>query len=53
MTQAVSTTEEIEEIKAMIQNLNKDVLDKKNKAYLTNEKSDKDKPPHYSSSSFN
>lgn len=51
-TQAISTTEEIEEIKAMIQNLNKDVLDMKNRAYSTNENSDKDMSPQYSSPRF-
>lgn len=51
-TQAISTTEEIEEIKAMIKNLNKDVLDIKNRAYSTNENSDKDMSPQYSSPRF-
>lgn len=51
-TQAISTTKEIEEIKVMIQNLNNYVLDMKNRAYSTNENSDKEKPPQYSSPRF-
>lgn len=51
-TQAISTTEEIEEIKAMVQNLNKDILDMKKQAYSTNENLNKNKPPQYYSSRF-